>query len=573
VTRTPERACILTLAILAAAVHVRLVLGSDPAALLTTWVPDDAFYYLLPAWNAAQGLGFSFDGVDPTYGFQPLWTLLLAVVSLLLPAKAALVPAALLLGAALHVTAGLLLFRWLERAGLARGGVVAAGLWLLNPDLMVLQATGMESCLVAVLILTTLLLLPPERGGLALGLSLGLLFLARVSMLTMVVLVIGSLVWRKRPTRTVRRVLAGLAIVCVPWLLYATVALGQPLPSSMDRKLVSGIAGAARFIADLPLVPDGLVRALLPAGEKELFDVPGLIGPTWERLWRLGIRAPIGWALGSWLPTRVTASALVLVVGWGAMLARQRHAMPPRAPGGLGLLLLLALANVASNNLLLSQYVEYGFWYRVPEVLAILTLVGLAAQRAFGPGRELGRPVLAIGAAVLLVGLIGTASTNKPRTFDPTSPLMARGAYDVARSLSEHLPPGTRVGSWNAGLLGWMTEGPVIVNLDGLANRPDFVPVAAQEVLFRHGIDDHLDLLAWLERNDIEYLVDLHPIKGLKQPFYGVVPADRVSFVLRSTAVDHWTLGGLDHAVILVRYLPEEPPREPISPPSASEPR
>jgi hypothetical protein len=571
VTRTPERACTLALAIAAAAVHLRLVLGSDPPALLTTWIPDDAFYYLLPAWNAAQGLGFSFDGMEPTYGFQPLWTMVLAVASLLLPTKAALVPTALLLGATLHVIAGLLIFLWFEREALARGGVVAAAIWLLNPNVVVLQASGMESCLVAVLLLATLLLLPSRGGGLSLGLALGLLFLARVSMLSMVVLVIAWLLWRRRPARTVAEVFLGLALVCIPWLLYATVALGQPLPASMDRKLVSGFAGAARFLADLPLVPDALLRAVLPAGERELFDVPGLIGPTWERLWRLGLRAPIGWAMGSWLPTRVSVSALVLLGGWSVLLARQRRALPLRVPTGLAVLIPLAVANVGSNNLLLSQYVEYGFWYRVPEVLTIVVLVGLAAQRAFGPARELGRPVLTMGAAVFLVALVSTASTNRPRTFDPTSPLMARGAYDVARSISDHLPAGTRVGSWNAGLLGWLTEGPAIVNLDGLANRPEFVAVAGQEVLFRHGVQDHLDLLQWLELNDIEYLVDLHPIDGLKQPFYGVIPADRVSFVLRSTAVDHWTLGGLDHAVILVRYLPE--PVEPLSPPSAAEPR
>ena len=574
VNRTPERTLVLALAALATALHAGLVLGSDAAALLTTWVPDDAFYYLQPAWNAASGLGFSFDGVEPTYGFQPLWALILTLLGQVVGGKAALVPTALLVGGALHVAAGVLLFAWFERAGLARGGVVAAGLWLLNPNVVQMQATAMESGLVALLLLVTLLLLPVQGRGLALGFALGLLVLARVSLFPAVLFVIGWLLWTRRPPRIIAGVLAGVALVCLPWLLYATFALGQPLPASMDRKLVAGLAGGGRFIADLPLVPDGLVRALLPAGERELFDAPGLIGPTWERLWLFGVRAPIGWALGAWLPARLGAGAAVLLAGWVVLAVRLRGA-PGRlkAPVGIAFLVLLAVENAGANNLLLSQYVEYGYWYRVPEVLGIVTLVGLAAARAFGPGRALTIPLRLLGVSVLLVGLIGAAGALRPRAHEPSSPAMARGAFDVARAMSERLPPGARVGSWNAGLIGWVVDGPVVVNLDGLANRPDFVPVAAQEVLFRHGIEDRLTLLDWLEQSGVEYLVDLQPVDGPEEPFYGVVPPDRVTLVLRSTPVRHWSLVDRDYAVTLVRLTPAAIPAGSVSPPSAAPPR
>ncbi len=556
VTRTPERSLTLGLMALAGAVHLGLIFGSDPAALLTTWVPDDAFYYLQPAWNAAAGLGFSFDGVEPTYGFQPLWALVLAAVSTLLPGKAALVPVALLLGGALHLLAGALLFRWFEQADLARGGVVAAAIWLLNPNVMMMQASGMESGLVACLILATLLLLSAPTAGFALGVVLGLLVLARVSMLAFVLLVAGGLLWRRRPARTVLGVGGGLVLVCLPWLIYALVTLGQPLPASMDRKLVSGFAGAGRFLAGLPLVPDGLVRGLLPFSEREFFDLPALVGPTWERLWRLGVRAPVGWALGSWLPARMEVSALVLLAGWTALLVRLRGSSKARLPTGAGLLVALAVINAAANNLLLSQYVEYGFWYRVPEVLCITAAVGVLAARALAPDRPLTRPLQITFGVVLVTALISTASTLRPRSHDPDSTLMTRGALDVARALSERLPAGAKVGSWNAGLIGWMADGPMIVNLDGLANRPDFVPIAAQEVRFRHGLDEGLELLGWLERNGVEYLVDLQPIDVADEPFYGVIPSICVSFVLRSTEVDHWQWRDRAYAVTLVRLLP-----------------
>lgn len=43
-------------------------------------VPDDAFYYLQVARNVALGHGSSFDGVEPTNGYHPLWLGLLVPV-------------------------------------------------------------------------------------------------------------------------------------------------------------------------------------------------------------------------------------------------------------------------------------------------------------------------------------------------------------------------------------------------------------------------------------------------------------------------------------------------------------
>ena len=553
-TSTPERRVLLALLAISAALQGWFVLGSDPAALLITWIPDDAFYYLQPAWNAAHGAGFSFDGIEPTYGFQPLWAVLLAGLAAVAPSKASLVTLALLTGAVVHLAAGAMLFAWFARAGASRGGLVAAGLWLLNPDLVRMQTTGMESGLVAALLLATLLLLDPRRRPALLGATLGALFLARVSMLLAGVLAIGALVRRRLGRRKAAWIALGTAAVVVPWLVYADLALGQPLPASTDRKIVAGLAGAARFLADLPGVPDAPIRALLPASEALLFDAPGLIGPTGERIWLFAVRAPVGWALGAWLPGGWGLGAPVLAVGWCALVLGQRGGQPARLPRGLGVLVLLALGNVAANNLLLSQYVEYGYWYRVPEVLTLVVLVGIAAERALTDRRLQRLPVRALLVSLALAGAAQLGMSLAPREHDPASRLVARGGYDVAIALSDALPAGTRVGSWNAGLIGWLADGPVVVNLDGLANRPDFVPIAAQEVLVRHGVADHLALMDWLEEEGIEYLVDLQPDAGLGEPFYGVIPADRWELVLRSSPLDHWTTRERDHAVMLVRF-------------------
>ncbi len=106
----------------AAVLAGRFLGGADPTWVLAQWLPDDAFYSLLPAWNAGQGDGFTFDGRVPTYGWQPLWTLLGAGVAALCPTKEAFLAGMLTLGVGLHLAAGALLFRLLEAgAGRPRG--------------------------------------------------------------------------------------------------------------------------------------------------------------------------------------------------------------------------------------------------------------------------------------------------------------------------------------------------------------------------------------------------------------------------------------------------------------------
>ena len=45
------------------------------AQLLIHTLPDDAFIYFVIARNLAAGRGATFDGLQPTNGFHPLWAL------------------------------------------------------------------------------------------------------------------------------------------------------------------------------------------------------------------------------------------------------------------------------------------------------------------------------------------------------------------------------------------------------------------------------------------------------------------------------------------------------------------
>ncbi len=48
--------------------------ASDAYNLPNTWFTrDDAYYYFKVAQNIAEGMGSTFDGINPTNGYHPLW--------------------------------------------------------------------------------------------------------------------------------------------------------------------------------------------------------------------------------------------------------------------------------------------------------------------------------------------------------------------------------------------------------------------------------------------------------------------------------------------------------------------
>jgi hypothetical protein len=427
------------------------------------------------------------------------------------------------------------------------------------------QASGLESGLVGVGLLSVLLQLSLPGVGttkrwLVLGAACGALFLARVALLPGVALV-GLFVLRRDGRRAALIWGLGALAVSLPWLVFAWVEFGQALPVSGTRKLVGAPAGLARFLADLPGVPDRWPRALLDPGEAALFDHPDLPAPSWGAFWALGIRATGGWALGHWLPAGAGLTtglaglgALALGAAGAVRLVGRRLATPPAPPPTLWLLAALALANGALHHLLLPGYVHYGYWYRLPELLLVVILTAWAvAPLLRGPGARWAWAGLV---ALVGVGALHAGQDLRPRAFDPEAYRTAIAVMTVAEGMNRRLPRGTLVGAWNAGLLGWLADGPVVVNLDGLANSREFVPVARDEVYFRHGLSIANPTLGWLDAHGIRALVDLHPIEGLgATPFYDLIPVNRYAPELRSAGVSRWARPGRDHCVALVRLL------------------
>jgi hypothetical protein len=133
---------------------------SEAHNFATEWfIRDDAFYYFKVAQNITEGHGITFDGINPTNGYHPLWMLVcipiftLARFDLILPLRILV-----LVSGAISAATGVLLYRLVGRALSLPAAILAASYWCFD---RIIHSTvtmfGLETGLTA-LTMTALLL-------------------------------------------------------------------------------------------------------------------------------------------------------------------------------------------------------------------------------------------------------------------------------------------------------------------------------------------------------------------------------------------------------------------------------
>ncbi|HET9915395.1 MAG TPA: hypothetical protein VFQ13_26120 [Anaerolineales bacterium] len=147
--RFPWFETILILVVMSISLYAAL---SDPQNLSWRWFTrDDAYYYFKVAQNISEGHGSTFDGVNPTNGYHPLWMLIcvpifaLARFDLILPLRILL-----LVMSGLSVATGILLYRLIGRIFAPAIGAIAALFWVFSPDVLtIIYQNGLESGIAA----------------------------------------------------------------------------------------------------------------------------------------------------------------------------------------------------------------------------------------------------------------------------------------------------------------------------------------------------------------------------------------------------------------------------------------
>jgi len=282
-------------------------------ALVTRVSLEDAYITFRYARNIAQGSGFVYNVGERVLGTTtPLQTLLLAALGPLFGPDTIPTIAAVLMPA-FGIAAGVLAYTALTGLGISRAGA-AAGILLfyLHPLAIRTSLGGMETPLVLFLMALSLHFLSRKQSVPA-TIAVALLVLCRVDGLIWAGLVVGvALLSRyRRPLKQA----GGFLAVLLPWLVFASLYFGSPLPTSM---LAKGVIRPGRedlllqplhfsrlsrfylsgtgFGADQPLFPIWLLLlalglyAVLRTRRRELLLLP-IFPPLYAALMYLG-RAP-----------------------------------------------------------------------------------------------------------------------------------------------------------------------------------------------------------------------------------------------------------------------------------------
>ncbi len=211
---------------------------------------DDAYYYARMALSWYQGQGYSFNGVEPSNGFQPLWMLLVTGLACLTggetrPFFVAYVALVACLNAAI-LWGFARLFR--ERLGALSAWLVPLFLMLILPSVF---SWGMETLLAVPALYFLVYRLGSGTGSRSqyrqLGVALAWLFLVRLDSLVLLPLLMVWLFWRER-ART-GELLALCLPVAVTVLLYGVANqlwFDSALPVSTLVRLL-GVPHMANF--------------------------------------------------------------------------------------------------------------------------------------------------------------------------------------------------------------------------------------------------------------------------------------------------------------------------------------
>lgn len=380
---------------------VFVVWGPAPFALTF----DDAYYYFQIGRELARGHGSTFNGLDHTNGYHPLWQLICAAPFVVGLAGLAAVRALLVLqlglwALTLWIVAGIVGPR-LTRTSTPTVAVLlalAAG----NPYVIKLFVNGLESGITAVAYAALLAAVIEKRTRWIAP----LLVLAFLSRTDAVFVIACLLLWR--PSEWRRFIPVG--VVAVLYLGLNEIVFGNPLQ-------VSGV------IKRQPLTI-GRMTAMLVIIAIALAAAAGCRRMASQRLSRTSAFASsTGWF----------AAACVLLTGYYQVMS-----------------------------------VEVYLWYYAPVALYLIVLLlhlgGDLAEGVIAEGESL-RAVQAILVVPLVIGFLVGARF----VADPHRRSLQEGDRTIALFARDSSPPGTVLASWDAGIIGYFSDRPV-VNLDGVVN-------------------------------------------------------------------------------------------------------
>ncbi|PWL30524.1 MAG: hypothetical protein DCO96_05990 [Fluviicola sp. XM-24bin1] len=422
---------------------IRLMIIFQPEGeLLTRWGSDDLYYYSQIAGHVTAGDGFTFDGINPTNGFQPLFLFTLIPFGkwLLNDWYASWVIVSLIV-TLLSVLTCFQLRKWAREMGWSDWlAVILPSVFILHPKILSVTFNGTEgalSFLMLVLVLRAFLWIRDQRNFWWTAIVFSLFVITRMefSVLLFGLFVLAML--QKQSFKQWLLVSIGPVIVFVSWLLINYAYFGSIIPSSGQAKAIH--AGWYDF-------------------------------PFWE-----GFKGAIGTVFyaESGLSWMVLVATLLGV-----------YTIYNRKDRNLWRLLLF-LGTVGTILISISIITLHGFrdWYLVPYFLFMVIVISHGMDW-FSNKRNIIIPSLSL----LLIAIWSEAQLN-PRKFE------GQEVINVCEEVREFAPKGTFIGVFNAGLPGaCLGDRFNVINLDGVVNNR-VLPYLENATMDQYAEDQTLILL------------------------------------------------------------------------------
>ncbi len=245
--RLPSDIWLLPVSLLAG-LAVRLWVAWQPVDVLS-WraTADDAYYYFKLAQHISVGSGATFDGINQTNGFHPLYALLLVPIFWYVGDDIFLgVHLALTLIALVSVVTAWPIYIIGKSVHSSLAGTIGAMIHLLNPWVIILTMTGVESAVYVFCFSWTVMAYVRWRsssqslpGIVPVGLLAGLTIMARSEGIMLLAGIILDILVEHRqvPGRMLMLTasIGGLSLsVCLPWIFWSVSQFGTLLQISSN---------------------------------------------------------------------------------------------------------------------------------------------------------------------------------------------------------------------------------------------------------------------------------------------------------------------------------------------------
>ena len=204
--------------------------------LTTHFTYEDAFITFRFARNLANGLGFVYNANERIYGTTtPFFAIILAVWSKVFPEL--IVFAASLFGLLSGLVSIVLVWRLLDEIQISRTeSLLAIGVLVLSDKFWIHDMGGMETPLVICAMMASYFMLVRNRSTWA-GISAGILLWIRIDGVfwLCILVLVAWIIRRKFPLNFILPAI----LVYLPWLVFASLYFGSPIPYTISAKLVA----------------------------------------------------------------------------------------------------------------------------------------------------------------------------------------------------------------------------------------------------------------------------------------------------------------------------------------------